>query len=286
MMPILYNNMSLKLLTKVKEEALELLFPIKCAVCEKETGDPPSLKLRRARKNKLICTDCLKKLSPSLNFYCPLCEARTADGKLCFSCRLIISNTENKFYLDRLFYPFFYKDFKIQKVIKAFKYRFIKDMEIPLGRLMNSYLEKAKERIDLSGSILIPVPLHKRKYNQRGYNQSELIAGQISKSLNQSTQINLSARPSPQILEGSGFEIINDCLIKNKTTKDQAILENKERTKNIKGVFSCVKPEVIEGKNILLVDDIYTTGATMQECARILKEAGAKEITGLVIARG
>ncbi len=250
--------MALKLLTTAKEEALELLFPMKCAVCEKETGGK--------RKNKLICTDCLKELSPSLKFYCPLCEARTADGKLCFSCNLIINNTKINFYLDRLLYPFAYQDFKIQKIIKAFKYRFIKDMEIPLGRLMANYLEKVKKQIDLNGSILIPVPLHKRKLNQRGYNQSELIARQISKSLN--------------------FERINDCLIKNKTTKDQAGLENKERIKNIKGAFVCRKPELVSGKNILLVDDVYTTGATMAECAKILKEAGAKEVIGLAIARG
>ena len=257
--------MPLKLLTTAKEEVLELLFPIKCAVCEKETGGK--------RKNKLICTDCLKELSPSFNFYCPLCEARTSDGKLCFSCQLIIGNGpaqrgngKNPFYLDRLLHPFSYKDFKIQKIIKAFKYRFIKDLEVPLGRLMIKYLNKIKDKIELGNYIILPVPLHKRKFNQRGYNQSELLAVQIAKFL-------------------SG-KVVKECLLKTKSTKDQAQLKEGERIGNLKNVFVCQKPESVSGKNILLVDDVYTTGATMAECARILKEAGAKEIIGLTIARG
>lgn len=250
--------MAFELLTLVEDYFLELLFPLKCAVCGKETGDK--------KLNKLICTDCLKTLSPSLDFYCPLCEARTADGKLCFSCRLIISSTENNFYLDQLFYPFSYKDQAIQKVIKAFKYRFIKDLNRPLGRLMISYLDKIKGKIDLKDAVIIPVPLHKRKFNQRGYNQSELIASEISAYFN--------------------IGVINDCLFKIKSTKDQAKLKENKRLGNLKDTFLCTKPWLAAGRKIILFDDVYTTGATMAECAEALKEAGAKEIIGLAIARG
>lgn len=250
--------MAFKLLTSAKDCLLELLFPIKCAVCEKETG--------HKKKNKLVCAECLKKMPPSLDFYCPLCEAKTIDGKLCFSCRLIISNTEKSFYLDRLIYPFSYKNPAIQKVIKAFKYRFIKDLDQPLGWLMISYLDKIKGKIDLKDIVIIPVPLHKRKFNQRGYNQSELIASEISGYLN--------------------IGIINDCLLKIKSTKDQAKLEENKRFGNLKGVFLCAKPWLATGKKILLLDDVYTTGETMKECAKVLKEAGAKEVIGLAIARG
>lgn len=253
------NAMAFKLLTSVEGAFLDLFFPIKCVVCKKETGGK--------RKNKLICTDCLKKLFPSLNFYCPLCEARTADAKLCFSCNLIINNAKNKFYLDRLFYPFSYKDLPIQKVIKSFKYQFIKDLEIPVGRLMAGYLEKVKKQIDLDNLILMPTPLHQKKFNQRGYNQSELIAEQIISCFKKS-------------------EVLKNILIKEKATKDQVDLESNERIKNINGAFKCLEPDKIFDKKILLIDDVYTTGATMQECARILKETGAKEIIGLAIAKG
>lgn len=237
---------------------LELLFPIKCAACERETAGK--------RKNKLICTDCLQKLSPSINFFCPLCEAKTIDAKLCFSCNLIINNTKNNFYLDHLLYPFSYKDFKIQKIIKAFKYRFIKNLETPLGRLMTLYLEKIKDKIDFNDLTIIPVPLHQRKFNERGYNQSELIAVKIAEYLN--------------------TKVISNCLLKIKSTKDQTYLKENERVGNLKNVFACVKSDLISGKNILLIDDVYTTGTTMAECARVLKEAGATEVSGLTIARG
>ncbi|MEK7579580.1 MAG: ComF family protein [Patescibacteria group bacterium] len=250
--------MAFKLLTSVKDYALELLFPLKCAACRKETESK--------KKNKLICTDCLKLLSPSLDFYCPLCEAKTADGALCFSCRLIISNTETKFYLDRLFHPYSYKDPAIQRVIKAFKYQFIQGLEEPLGRLMSRYLGKINGKLDLNDYLVIPVPLHRRKYNQRGYNQSELIASKISQFLN--------------------LEMAADSLVKSKATKDQAKLKESERLKNLKNAYACSKPWLVSGKKVLLIDDVYTTGSTMAECAKVLKEAGASEITGLAIARG
>lgn len=246
-----------KLLTGLKNSSINLLFPIRCVVCKKET--------ERKRKNKLICTECLKEFSPSLNFFCPLCEAGTSDAKLCFSC--LPPHSKNKFYLDRLIYPFSYKDRPIQKVIKAFKYHFIKDLEIPLGHLIIDYLEKIKKQIDLKDLILIPVPLHKRKYNQRGYNQSELIAEQIISCFEKS-------------------EILTDVLKKEKSTKDQANLKEDRRLENLKCVFVCSKPWLVSGKKVILIDDVYTTGATMQECAKVLKEAGANEVIGLAIARG
>lgn len=249
--------MTLKLLTSAKDYFLELLFPVKCVVCEKETG--------AARKNKLICTECLKKLTPSLNFYCPLCEARSSGGEICFSC-YTLSSGKPAFFIDRLLSPFSYKETGIQKIIKAFKYHYIKELEKPLAKIMERYLEKITGEIDLAGSLVIPVPLHKRKYFQRGYNQAQLLAEHISRSLN--------------------LEIAKDCLIKSKATRDQVKLKNEERTKNLKGVFVSPKPEIVSDRKILLIDDVYTTGATMAECAKVLKEAGVKEVIGLVIARG
>lgn len=250
--------MTTGLLTSLKETVLELLFPLKCAVCEKETSNK--------RKNKLICTDCLKNLAPSASFFCPNCEAKTADGALCFSCLPIISNSRPKFYIDRLIHPFSYKDPAIQKIIKAFKYKFIKDLDGPIGKLMAGYLEKIKNQIEFEEFVAVPVPLHKRKFNFRGYNQTELIAAEISKTLK--------------------LEMVSDCLIKNRTTKDQAALKENRRLGNLKDAFVCAKPWLVCGKKVLLIDDVYTTGATMTECAKVLKEAGAKEIVSLVIARG
>ena len=79
---------------------------------------------------------------------------------------------------------------------------------------------------------------------------------------------------------------MNNILIRKKETLPQVDLEGKEREENIKGAFICLNQGVVQGRKIFLVDDIYTTGATMEEAARVLKEAGAKEIWGMVVARG
>ncbi len=259
------TTMAFKLLTSVKDGFLQLLFPIRCVVCERETENPPSSKLRRARKNKLICSDCLKNLTPSLNFYCLLCEAKSVDAGMCYSCKTI-AGENGSFKIDKLIYPFSYREPAIQKIVKAFKYSFIKELTEPIGKLMINYLNKIGGEFSFNDYLIIPVPLHKRKYNWRGYNQSELVAQKISKYLN--------------------IGLAKNYLIKEKSTRDQVELKKDERLKNLDGAFKCSGSESISGRKILLVDDVYTTGTTMNECARVLKEAGAKEVIGLAIARG
>ena len=237
------------------EKLLTLIFPVKCAVCEKETEG--------AARNKLICSGCLKNFSPSTSFYCPLCQAKSLAGEVCFSC---LPAAKSKFWLDRLLSPFSYKEPSVKKMIKAFKYDFIEGLAGPIGKLMSRYLDKIKEEIDFKDYVVVPTPLHKIKFNRRGYNQSELIAAEVAKHLN--------------------LETASDLILKTKPTKDQASLKEEIRNENVKGAFICLKPESVSGKKILLVDDVYTTGATMNECARILKQAGAAEVWGLVIARG
>lgn len=237
------------------EKLLTLLFPVRCAVCEKETEG--------AKRNKLICSDCLRSFSASIDLYCPLCQAKSIDGGVCFSCK---PTAKGNLFLGRLFAPFSYKEAAVRRTIKAFKYDFIEGLAMPLGRLMAGYIEKINKEVDFKDFTVVPVPLHRIKFNRRGYNQSELVAAEISKSLNLITATNL--------------------IIKAKPTKDQAGLEDKKRTENLKGAFACPKPEAVSGKKILLFDDVYTTGATMNECARVLKQAGATEVWGLAIARG
>ncbi|MCJ7787036.1 ComF family protein, partial [Patescibacteria group bacterium] len=106
--------------------------------------------------------------------------------------------------------------------------------------------------------LLISVPLEKRKLKQRGFNQAEELAKELSKSLK--------------------ISLFNDVLIKIKETLPQVELSGKEREENIKDAFLCQNREKIQGKRILLVDDVYTTGSTMEEGARVLKIAGAKEV--------
>lgn len=113
--------------------------------------------------------------------------------------------------------------------------------------------------------IIIPVPIHKKRKKQRGYNQSELIARKIAKKLD--------------------LNIYSDVLIKTKNTKPQSLMGLGERRKNVKGVYFVENKEKIRNKNVLVLDDIYTTGATANECMQILKTSGAKKVGIITIAR-
>ena len=113
--------------------------------------------------------------------------------------------------------------------------------------------------------IIIPVPIHKKRKAQRGYNQTQLIASKISKYV--------------------GIKLCDDVLIKSKNTIAQSKLNKNKRKQNIKGAFKILNSEKIQGKNILLFDDIYTTGSTVNECSKILTRAGAKRIGVLTIAK-
>ena len=113
--------------------------------------------------------------------------------------------------------------------------------------------------------IIIPVPIHKKRYKERGYNQTELIAYRIAKKL--------------------GISINTDILLKEKNNKPQSELTKKERAQNIQNVYRTQNEQKINNKAILIIDDIYTTGNTLNECSKMIKQAGAKEIAVLTIAK-
>ena len=110
--------------------------------------------------------------------------------------------------------------------------------------------------------------MEKRRIKWRGFNQSREIAEELASS------------------SGLGLRVLSNILIKTKETLPQVELSDETRKENIKGVFLVKEKDLIKNKKILLVDDVYTTGATMAECARVLKESGAREIIGIAIARG
>ncbi len=114
--------------------------------------------------------------------------------------------------------------------------------------------------------IIISIPLHRQKERKRGYNQSFLISRHLGKDLG--------------IPDGSKYicRTVNNC--------SQSHLGKQQRYMNVKGVFTVTRPQEFKGKRILVVDDIFTTGSTLNECARVLKTAGAISVTGAVIASG
>jgi ComF family protein len=186
----------------------------------------------------------------------------------CFSI-LDISTNHQRFKgknLTDLYFPVNYENFLVKKLIQNFKYPpLIKELKKELALIIISHLLLLDKKPDFSDFILVPIPLSKKKMRWRGYNQAEEIARELANFLK--------------------IPLISDCLVKIKETKDQVELSEKERRENVKGVFFVKNKEEIVGRNILLVDDVFTTGATMEEAARVLKEAGAEKIVGIVIAK-
>jgi predicted amidophosphoribosyltransferase len=217
---------------------------------------------------------------------------------LCQDCQSIIEilNTHQKHQtqnLKDLYFALPYQNLLIKNLIKKFKYQpFVKELAQPLASLIITHFQLLDKKPNFfcplrlqpthrilppsagpdqkssngADYIFIPVPLEKKKLKQRGFNQAEEIGKELSKFLK--------------------ISLLNNVLAKIKETPPQVDLSDEERKENIKGVFIVRNGDLIKNRKILLVDDIYTTGSTLEECAKVLKKAGAKEIIGIVVARG
>ncbi len=162
-----------------------------------------------------------------------------------------------------------YENQIIKKLIFAFKYQSIISVQTPLSFLIKKFLDSSCffKDLDKEKTVVIPVPLHKIKRRQRRFNQAELLAKKVA--------IDFS------------FSYSEKAVIKIKNNPPQAKIKHPEaRKENIKNTFKVIRKEEIKNKIVILVDDVYTTGATMEEIANILKDAGAKKIIGLVLASG
>ena len=198
--------------------------------------------------------------------YCILCEADLEpENKLvCEKCweRLESSSTmETQISKHRILalYPF---SNDVRTIIHNLKYLNKRHLAVNLGSAIGKIIVEDKNI--RKWDFLIPIPLHKVKQRSRGFNQSELIVDAIA--------------------EVSSIEKDYRILIRHRYTKNQAALPMRERAANVKGAFSVLNKSRIEGKKIILVDDVITTGSTMLECIKVLKEAGAKEVTAVSAA--
>ncbi|PJF40979.1 MAG: amidophosphoribosyltransferase [Phototrophicales bacterium] len=148
---------------------------------------------------------------------------------------------------------------KLRKAVQALKYDNERSLaQYPLGALLFTRLESLDWTID----TIIPVPLHTNRYRKRGYNQSQLL--------------------SEALAEYAMLPVITHALYRNRDTPPQVGLDSHERQRNVSGAFAA-NPYLVHQKNILLLDDVYTTGATMRACAEALTAAGAHQIYGLTV---
>ena len=175
---------------------------------------------------------------------------------------------QNK-HLDGLFSAVSYKQTLVKKLIFNFKYPpYLKTLAKPLTFLIISHFALAQNNIILKygeNSYLVPIPLAPLKKRQRGFNQSELIARKLSTAYN--------------------IPLLADNLIKIKQTKPQIHLTKEQRAENVKNAFAVKNSIAVKQKTVFLIDDIFTTGATMESAAHTLKRAGAARVFGITIAR-
>ena len=153
----------------------------------------------------------------------------------------------------------------LRELIHLLKY----EQVIPAAGVLGSMLAKAIRKLSLQCAIvIIPVPLHRSKKRQRGFNQSELILRTALKKLP-----SLDATLAANVLERS------------QATVSQIGLTRPQRKENLRGAFRVVHPSRVRGANVLLVDDVFTTGTTISECARVLRRAGAEHVWVATVAR-
>ena len=178
---------------------------------------------------------------------------------LCSDCLLKINRPDTP-HLNGIHIASNYQDAVLKKALWMLKYQGVKQLAKPLAELIR---ERIWKKLETENWLVVPVPLSKNKLRHRGYNQAEMIAGELS------------------------GDVRADILFKKFHTKSQVEVKNKEeRLANIVGSFEIKNPETIKGKKIILIDDVFTTGATMREAKKVLKEAGAKKVVGVVVARG
>ena len=192
------------------------------------------------------------------NFLCQKCN-NTLKNQAKFN----VENFQKKEkYFKELLYIFKYEGI-IRKTILKYKFQ----EESYLYKTFVNFILKNQKFFEFikSYDTIVPVPISKKRYKEIGYNQSYLIAKEISKK--------------------TKLELQNRCIIKSKNVIEQSKLNKEEREKNIKGVYEIIDKENLQNKRIILVDDIYTTGNTVNECCRILQKAQPKSISVIVIAK-
>ncbi|HJX68874.1 MAG TPA: ComF family protein [Dehalococcoidia bacterium] len=206
------------------------------------------------RGGGFLCPECVRELPRLMPPVCPRCGRPQASGMVCPGC------WQRPTEIDGIRSPFRF-DEVIRKAIHELKYRNLRAISNRLAELLADYLKESP----LPREALVGVPLHPRRLRERGYNQSSLLARELGKHI--------------------GLPVIEDCLIRVKQAQPQVkAADVEERRRNVADAFVC-RDERVKGKRIVLIDDVCTSGATLESCAAALKDKGATSVWGLTLAR-
>lgn len=250
-----------KSIFKIKTFILDLLFPKFCLGCGAE--------------DNWLCRACEQKIVLVKTQVCPVCGKISQNGQYCAKCRFdeILVEVEGRKKpkkvkrrksLQGIIVAAYFEEGPTRELIHNFKYNHILEIKDVLGAaLLNGLREN---QIFDSRTIITAVPLHFWRQARRGYNQAEVLADYVASHLK--------------------FEKNFKILKKIRWTNPQVKYGGKKRRKNLENAFVFNKNYKIANRTVLLVDDITTTGTTLEECAKVLRAAGARKVWGLVVARG
>jgi ComF family protein len=216
-----------------------------------------------------VCSSCWNDLPAQSGPLCTRCgeavdaEPESEAGNLCRPCRVAPPD------FDKAVAHGIYQS-KLRTLLHLLKYDGVESLAKPLGALLaDQVLAIPGLPADL---LAVPVPLFRKKRRTRGFNQSDLLARGMMSALRQ-------RRPEIQI------KLAPALLVRQRETQSQAGLDPHQRRANVRGAFFVPKPETIRGRNVVLVDDIYTTGATARACSAALRRAGAGSVWVATVAR-
>ena len=231
----------------------DVLFPPICLNCRQSV-----------KHGETVCDSCFSGIKISKTFFCGKCYARLPAE---VSTKAGLATVKKICHQD---FPYLlgaaadYQDTTVKHLVRNLKFGFIRSAARPLAFLLVHYA--GNTNYPTTGFAVVPIPLSRARERQRGFNQSFLIAEIFANHF--------------------GLELNPDILIRNKNTKAQSEINNfAEKRGNVKNCFSVKRPDSVQGKNFILIDDVVTSGATFFEAAGALKRAGAKKIVALAAAK-
>ncbi|MGE5741206.1 MAG: ComF family protein [Candidatus Aminicenantes bacterium RBG_16_66_30] len=228
-----------------------LVFPSFCHICREPL---------EGAGEKIVCGACLAKLAPRVGPICPRCgRFHEGSGGDHPCARCLAQAPAYSMHRSCGIYGGMLKD-----VILLFKYRKYAPLSRPLAGFADTCLAGDRPLWE-DADLLVPVPLHPSRKRERGFNQARLLARDLGS------------------LQGLG--VLTGSLVKTLNRPAQAGLRAAERERNVRSAYAVKHADKVLGRTLILVDDVTTTGATLRECAKVLKQAGAKEVRAITLAQ-
>jgi ComF family protein len=253
-------NVVSRKLRRAAESLFSVLFPSDCRIC----GEP-LLNISRLP----VCPDCLGAIGPVCGKVCSICGERVLtsyavpdeDGRMrCPVCRRIERPFERAIAYGSY-------DGGLRELVHLLKYNGVRPAAGVLGRMLAETFVSLEPSFEQHEVLLIPVPLYKGKRRSRGFNQAEMIV-----------------RAAWKVYPGR-LRLTTDLLLRTRDTHSQIGLTSHQRRENMRGAFAVPRAAEVTGREVLLVDDVYTTGTTVSECAKVLRRAGAARVWVATVAR-